>query len=563
VTITNPDLVIQLGDPNADLNQARYTRYFLDPSPGPEPDAILILIPGLNDGAGLLGIMGENLVRRAFREKGMVLEVWAFDLRTNQLEDLEGVQIAEAQLDAQIALDWLFGSELGLTLHPALAAGPNRRAIFHNSSDAIPFLANWTPLVFSRDIDAVVEEARVMAHNANVFLGGHSNGTRLTARYASTDFDLSGAGPPEPGYAKLRGLVLLEGTAGGPPSSDQLDRIEDRFDGGLFHAVRTGTDSCVDGTPCTSDADCTGKGKGTCTRSVPAYESSPRNYAAREVTGIQAATDPDSGQYILQVDQGAPGNNAIAVVPELSGLGFIPPATVFGLVGRAVDDDLGGGLSVGWPGPIVGGLQTWQTIFESLPPEAFQDNGPAPTEPLLFNRWGVEQEAVSMERLTRTQFLGETNNVDWYHPESSGLSVTNLLPSPISQLISLDSSALSLDPPAGRGRRDIENLVEAANVDIPVICLGASNGFYNVPGWFVYFGDSIGTCTAPSCDGVTPRVVDPSLPNTAFPTLGGIAGGFEAHITEGYTHTDIVLAEDNAGNNVLGPTVDFIERNMQ
>ncbi len=115
----------------------------------------------------------------------------------------------------------------------------------------------------------------------------------------------------------------------------------------------------------------------------------------------------------------------------------------------------------------------------------------------------------------------------------------------------------------GRGRTDIENLTQAANIDIPVISFGGSNGLTTVPGEFVAFGQSIGTCTAASCDGFTPRVVDPNAPNSAFPSLGGVAGGYEARISEGFTHQDIVMAEDNADNNVIAPLLDFLERNMQ
>jgi hypothetical protein len=63
-----------------------------------------------------------------------------------------------------------FGDDLGLTLSPMLAAGPNRRAHIYNTSSDIPFLANWTTGVFSSDIDAVVEAARSVARNQNVFL---------------------------------------------------------------------------------------------------------------------------------------------------------------------------------------------------------------------------------------------------------------------------------------------------------------------------------------------------------------------------------------------------------
>jgi hypothetical protein len=154
----------------------------------------------------------------------------------------------------------------------------------------------------------------------------------------------------------------------------------------------------------------------------------------------------------------------------------------------------------------------------------------------------------------RTFITGETNFTDWYYP-SSGLSTTGG--------IGLDSTELSADPPTGRGRRDIENMTQAANVDIPVICFGGSNGLTSVPGAFVGFGESLGTCTAPSCDGTTARVVDDEVPNEAFPTLGGVAGGYEVHISEGYAHVDIVTAEDGAHNHVIGPLVDFIDRNLQ
>jgi pimeloyl-ACP methyl ester carboxylesterase len=212
VVVTHPGLLTQFGGPGFTLNRARYTRHRLA-GPEVQPDAILILVPGFEGGAGNFKILAENLIPRAFAG-GQRLELWALDRRGNQLEDLAGADIAEEFLDAQISLDWMFGGELGLTLHPLLASGPNRRAIFYNTQSDIPFLANWTPLTFSQDIDAVVDAARLVARNQNVFLGGHSAGTGFTARYASTDFDLSGVGPAQPGYAKLRGLVLLEGGGG-------------------------------------------------------------------------------------------------------------------------------------------------------------------------------------------------------------------------------------------------------------------------------------------------------------------------------------------------------------
>jgi pimeloyl-ACP methyl ester carboxylesterase len=592
VTVTNPNLITQFGGSSFSLNNARYTRFHADVSSS-TPDTILVLVPGFEGGANDFKILAENLIARAAKGRGLVVEVWAYDRRSNQLEDTEGLDIAESLLDPLIGLDWLFGDDLGLALHPALVSGPNRRAVFYNAQSDVPFIANWTPLVFSHDIDAVVEAARAAAKNQNVFLGGHSAGTGFTARYAATDFDLTGLGPEEPGYAKLRGLVLLEGgggsTGGAALTADTLDRIEAKYDGGLFGAVRDNANRCVDGTTActiaTEAADCVGQIPPKCTPPTTAYSIfagllNPQILAAVEPAAIQGVSDPDGGQIILQVDQGGVGNNAVAMVPELATLAVLPQSTVLGGIGSFVDDD--GAIatlasfvatSVGAVGPVVGGLTTWQDITETVPPSALPDNGPQPTS-LPSSRWGQEKEVTRFDRMLTTFFAGGSNFTDWYYP-SSGLSTTSVsgvctasvctvgnvgasctMNGECSQAINLDSTDLSV----GRGRRDIENLTQAANIDIPVIGFGGSNGLVEVPADFLGFAQSIDTCAATSCDG-TVRVVDAVNPNPAFPTFGEVDGGFEVYISEGFAHVDVLTAEDDVHNNVLRPLVDFLERN--
>lgn len=589
VVVTSSKLLAQFGGGDVDLNRATYTRYhFASPPVGPDgpvaqPDAILVLVPGFEGGAGGFQILAENLLPRALVDSGQVLEVWGFDRRSHQLEDTVGLDLAEAALDPQLALDWLFGAELGLALSPALAAGPNRRAEFYDTQADVPFFASWTPLVHSLDLDAVVEAARAAARDGNVFLGGHSAGTGFAARYAATDFDLAGAGPAEPGHEKLRGLVLLEGGGGSsssatPPDEDALDLVEARFDGGLFGAVRDGEARCVDGatpcTPATEDVDCAAFENEQCVEPTTAYSVvagllGPRLLAAAEPIALQAASDPDTGQAILQVEQGGiPDNSAVAQVTDLNVLGVLPPSTAQGAIGLFVDDEGFAAsvasfiaMSVGARGPDANGVGTWLDITESasFPPCpgtgcVTPDNGPAPSA-LPPETWGVERESIDFRRLVSTFYRGGTNFTDWYYP-SSGLSVTQGLPG-------LDTSALSADPPAGRGRRDIDNVVVAGEVGVPVIGFGGSNGLTPVPASFRAFASSIGPCTAPSCDGATPRVVSESTPSDAFPTLGGVAGGYEVHISVGYSHVDPLAAEDGLGNEVLAPLAAFLARNSE
>jgi pimeloyl-ACP methyl ester carboxylesterase len=576
VVVTNTRLIELFGGSDFNLNNARYTRYYLSDQADRQPDAIVVLVPGFEGGASTFAVLAESLARRA-KDASMVVETWAIDRRSNQLEDTAGLDLSEREQDPAIGLDFLFGQELGLELNETLASELNRRAIFHNTADDLAFMAQWTPLVHSQDIDAVVEAARSAARNSNVFLGGHSAGTGYTARYAATDFNFDG-GMPAPGYAKVRGLIMLEGGGGSlsedPPSEEVLDRIEAAFDGALYEAVKNGEPRCVDQlTVCTSETaetDCAAFSNTSCvpinSYSVVAGLLSPQLLAVSEVAALEADLQGDTGISILQADQnGVDGNNAVAQVPELSALTTLlgtEPATSTALIGLFLDDD---GLaaavasfvatSLGAIGPSEDGVRTWLNYGDEFPAEVLPDNGPAPTEADGAGRWGQEVESTDLEgRMMPTFYRGQTNFSDWYYP-SSGLSVTSGL--------GLDSTALSAPPPAGRGRSDIENLTQASDVDIPVIAFGGSNGLVPVPARMLGYADTLAPCAAPSCDGTTPRVVDREQPNTAFPTYGDVAGGYEVHMSEGFSHVDVVTAEDDETNNVVGPLFQFVQRNLQ
>jgi hypothetical protein len=254
---------------------------------------------------------------------------------------------------------------------------------------------------------------------------------------------------------------------------------------------------------------------------------------------------------------------------------------VEGLFGQFLDDDgLGASLSpavAAGLGDSGGGIpKQWVDITEGpFGIATVPNNGPAPTA-LPAVVWGQEKELVSMTRFRTTFTAADSNAADWYFA-SSGLSTTSVsgrcsagtctvgnVPavcatnSDCTQSISLDSTALSI----GRARPDIANLTQAPAINIPVISFGGSNGLTPIGASYLGFGQSIGTCTAPSCNG-TLRVVDAALPNPAFPTFGGIDGGYEVYIREGLSHFDVVVAEDGPDSNVIGPLSDFLARNVQ
>ena len=578
VEVDNPKLLRQFDGAPINLNKARYTRYFLSEQGDLQPDAIIVAIPGFEGGASNYAVLAQNLIQAAREQRSLVLELWAFDRRSNQLEDTVGLDIAEVQLNPRLGLDFLFGEQLGLTLSQALVNGPNRRAVFYNSNVDTAYMAQWTTLVHSLDIDAVIEQALATVRGGNVFLAGHSAGTGYAARYAATDLAPDDA-VIEPGYRKLRGLVLLEGggarLAADPPVAADLDLIEARFDGGLYGAVRDQAPRCSDGvTACTvaSEAlDCGALVNKRCVEPATAYSEfggllSPQLLAVSEVHALDAMINGESTQAMLQIDQnGQPGNNAIAVVPELSVLGAIlgnAPATSSKLLGQFLDDD---GVvaesasfvatSVGLAGPEIDGLLTWLSKGEDIPVAAFADNGPAPSSLADAGIWGVEVEPSDLEgRMLPIFYQGQTNFSEWYY-SSSGLGITSEL--------GLDTSALSLPPPLGRGRSDIDNRTQASNIDIPVIAFGGSNGLTPVPASWLAFADALAPCAAASCDGSSGRVLDRFNPSEAFPTFGDIAGGFEVYMSEGYSHLDILTADNDETNNVVAPLLNFVFRNLE
>ncbi|MBC7956744.1 MAG: hypothetical protein H7Y33_12860 [Cytophagales bacterium] len=538
-------LAQQFGSTSVDLNNVRYTRYQLAGQATRQPDAVLIAIPGTLAAAHSYLILAENLMQRMLAEQNLLVEVWGVDRRSVQLQDMQGLNLAERERNPQIALNFLFGGELGLPLHPLLS----RRAVFHDQTE-LAFLGNWTPLVHSMDIDAVVEQARSVARNGNVFLGGHSAGTGFTARYAATDFNQSATGAPQPGYAKLRGLVLFEGAGGSlsaaPPTSAQLDAVVAAADGGLAQAVAAGTVNAY----------------------VAATGISPRTSASTEVTGMQMAFEGtiNGTQAALQADQGGvAGNNVYARVPGFTVRAF--PVTAGAAICTFMDDDNTPrtafySISMGALGAArADGARVWIDNNETLPATAFRDFGPMyadMTVPLA--PWGREVEPTNTMRFASALFVGDTTWSDWYYP-SSGLLIGNSAAGGGANL-GLDTSPLSLPvAQGGRGRPDIANQTQARNINIPVIGFGGSNGLAPVPGAWRGFAEALAPCASPSCTAGVLRTPVGQSPLAAARAYGGAPGGFEVHISEGYTHVDVLTANDDASNNVIRPLSAFIARN--
>jgi pimeloyl-ACP methyl ester carboxylesterase len=153
-------------------------------------DVVLLLSPGFTGGVNDFDTFATALVAAA-----PGVEVWALERRNHLLEDLGGMEAAEAAGDPEVALQYYLGGGGPPLLRPG----------------EVPCMGGWGLAVALADLRAVVHHARQAVGRAGrVLLGGHSMGGMLAQCYAAWDFE------DRPGHTELDGLVLLDGAVGGP-----------------------------------------------------------------------------------------------------------------------------------------------------------------------------------------------------------------------------------------------------------------------------------------------------------------------------------------------------------
>ena len=158
---------------------------------------VLILVPGLQGGAGDFSLVGPELARRV---KG--LQVWAYDRRSQAFEDHKGF----ASDDPDQAFDYYLG---GGGFQPV-------------AGDSVPFVREWGLRLALEDLRRVVRRAR--RGGREVILGGHSLGASMAVAYAAWDFR------GRPGHRDLSGLVLIDGGLLGTFRSPSLAGVQRRLD---------------------------------------------------------------------------------------------------------------------------------------------------------------------------------------------------------------------------------------------------------------------------------------------------------------------------------------------
>jgi pimeloyl-ACP methyl ester carboxylesterase len=515
---------------DVDLNHVDYIRTAFTDS---HPKVILIAIPGFLGGGSTFDPLARDLVG-AF--KGSV-EVWAVDRRTNQLEDRRGALHARAAAEAagddaavfqalSEGVRFYFpGSDTDGNSIPDPAfelpdAFGTPSSFLRLSQDEVrPFGAHWGVDTYARDWRELVLHARsIVGETGLVLFGGHSMGTTWAGVFAAYDFD---PGPGvEAGYELVDGLVLFEG--GGPrqPSADAPDLaayqagiagleapggdpifLEDLF--GFIDAVDLGGAGELNGLAGSFAPD-----EPSIVQTTPIFGGFPISFL------LPLATNESLVGFFLDDDFSTNAAFSASMGFSADHQNFVNPFADFGFEGD---------FYVGLTQPGV--PRTWINYdsprFDSADPDpltcppilpppfpdaelgdvgtgcAIIDNGPEPGPGDPIAGWGVEREVTDIRVLLRT--LYETGNAsEWYF--NSGRPDLDLA-------FGRDSSAL--------GAPALLNVSQNANVDVPVLAIGGSNGL---------------TPTESSYDDY----------------LGSIASAdTEVVILEGYSHLDVLSAAEN------------------
>lgn len=162
--------------------------------------SIIVAVPGFLGGAGSFDGLARALVRRAARE-GHSVEVWAIDRRSNLLEDLSGMDAADAMNDPEIARGYYITRSLTVN-------GRRFEGYPAAASASLAYMSEWGLPMLVNDLRAVI--ARAGMGKQRVTLLGHSLGGSIVEAYAAWRFD-----DEVRGYDTIAGLVLVDGVASG------------------------------------------------------------------------------------------------------------------------------------------------------------------------------------------------------------------------------------------------------------------------------------------------------------------------------------------------------------
>lgn len=200
-------------------------------------DAMLVMLPGILEGANGFEYLGRQLVYIAKAQRGLNLEVWAVERRPNTLEDLSAANYLEGELEAgrmtveeaaRKAIDYYYlGKEVNGRTFRGWLRDPD-----------VPFLSEFGLKLATEDVFKVimtmVPEPEV--RREKVFVGGHSLGGIMTSMFAGWDLDGNPDTLEDAGFNNCAGLFGLDTTV--TPVSEMVGAVLQQLPQGIQDMLR-------------------------------------------------------------------------------------------------------------------------------------------------------------------------------------------------------------------------------------------------------------------------------------------------------------------------------------
>lgn len=358
----------------SEYNFTQVVRYRQDVTPPAAARAIVIAYPGLIAGGPSWEMLARHLVRGSVAA-GEPIEVWGIDRRANLLEDLRGLDTAEAAGNPEIAQGYYFGLDTidgvpfsGMRSHPDLA-----------------FMSEWGLATHIEDlghvIDLIPEESRL----GHLFLLGHSMGGWFAEAFGAWRFADGSRGAEE-----LAGIIMIDGVLHEQPLTEE-EYLGGTTGGFLSYA---GLDKLRSGNRAYFEIPFLG----------------PYALPQVEILLMRALVDPDG--IIADEER----DRTLRLLLQMGG-DPIPTMTNAAAAGFAFDDEstsvflfaVSCGKSAG------GGVEEYHNVIAD-------EDLIRPTDPEATYTWvnataTDPDEFTPMENLARAFVDGASNFVEWYYPE--------------------------------------------------------------------------------------------------------------------------------------------------
>ncbi|MDP3275035.1 MAG: hypothetical protein Q8Q09_07545 [Deltaproteobacteria bacterium] len=402
----------------ASLNRVQILRYRaanLPTDPRVAVRGVVVAVPGFLGGAGSFDGLARALVKRAVTDANPV-EVWALDRRSNLLEDLRGMDAADAMGDPELARRYYVNRAITVN-------GQRFEGYLSPTSPSLAYMSEWGLPSLIEDLRAVI--ATIPSSRERVVLLGHSLGASIVEAYASWEF-----ADRTRGYDSIAALSLVDGVASGA-SVTETEYLEGGAMGGF------------------------GPSQG-----VTALRSNGPYFVALPLLGVQAVAVAEitARRALSAPDAVVPDNRRDELLRTLLSLDSVPPMTNAAAFGFAFDTDSCAlsfaAMSVGSP---VGPTRRVASIL-----------GPMITVPASGTErylWtdataSTPREFTPVANAAHGWAASPTNFAEWYFPSRLSLDVSAL-------------GDLRLQPSSWAWREGLRAQHSAA-IDVPVLAVGTA-----------------------------------------------------------------------------------------